>query len=710
MMELNRVILGDNLQVMKTFADNSIDSVVTDPPYGLSANSSKDVINNLFFRMFNIMLPNFHHSDLQKVKYSDFVSVLLQGSDLGRFEVLPCIKSWIGMPESAVNLHGDIKVSQKEVNTSAVSTGCRVPDCILSNEADTVISKNIGNYILDFGDSVDFAGSNIFSGYFGEYSNGFFRMPIGSILTPLNPVSGTELLFSLKRDGIDDIIGISANSWGDAFPPGCILTSGAAEGSLMLRFNLTDALGDFDATIETVESNAVSKFVSPKLVRTFAATSDLSSKFKSSTVRLVASGADGADSIYEFQLFLPLNLLSNIAKSFDNMSGFMGKKWDYEVPSVETWQEVLRILKPGGHVLSFGGTRTYHRMVVNMEDAGFEIRDQLQWLYGSGFPKSMDVSKAIDKQLGATRIITGVKKVVKGVAFEQSTPYLGGRDEIETTASATAEGIEYEGWGTALKPANEPICLARKPFNSTVAENILSYGTGALNIDASRIDFISEDDIKSATWGRGTDILGGNYVGGTRTSGKTNIEANQLGRWPANVIHDGSEEVLQAFAQFGDKTSGAITKPTVRKDNGLSMGKATGFTKPTRDINSGSAARFFYCAKASQEERNAGLKHLSKKKVNDGRDSAIDNAYQRGETERYNTHPTVKPIALMEYLVKLITPKGGVVLDPYAGSGTTLIAAKKLGFRYWGIEREEEHWITATNRIARYNHQTGLFA
>jgi DNA modification methylase len=377
---------------------------------------------------------------------------------------------------------------------------------------------------------------------------------------------------------------------------------------------------------------------------------------------------------------------------------FMGKKWDYDVPSVETWKEVFRVLKPGGHVLSFGGTRTYHRMVVNIEDAGFEIRDQLQWLYGSGFPKSMDVSKAIDKELGVeeSRIITHYKAQGPRSMFDGGKP-----------RPASLPASLWNGWGTALKPANEPIVLARKPFNSTVAENVLEHGTGALNIDGCRIETDpSVDDPRLG--GKGEWNIKRNSDGHTVSLPPTTMGSSALGRWPANVIHDGSEEVLQAFAQFGEKTSG---KPAGKKkaSNNVYGQFGTGIDI-TGFGDSGSAARFFYCAKASQEERNAGLKHLKKRKVNDGRETPIDNAFQRGETERYNTHPTVKPIALMEYLVKLITPKGGVVLDPYCGSGPTLIAAKKLGFSYIGIDMEEEHCIISVNRIARYNHQPSLFA
>lgn len=310
---------------------------------------------------------------------------------------------------------------------------------------------------------------------------------------------------------------------------------------------------------------------------------------------------------------------------------FMGKKWDYDVPSVELWCEVLRVLKPGGHLLSFGGTRTYHRMVVNVEDAGFEIRDQLQWIYGSGFPKSLDISKAIDKAAGAEREIVGQKDVgpdMRGGNFENAE----GRMIADITAPATDLAKQWQGWGTALKPANEPIVLARKPLVGTVAENVEEWGTGALNVDASRIGYGSSEKIDFTKVQDG-NIYGGNGVYGKAEQKHTTPLFKENGRWPANVLFD------EDAASVLDKQSEAVS-------------------------------RFFYVAKASRRERGEG-----------------------------NNHPTVKPVKLMEYLVRLVTPPGGTVLDPFMGSGTTGIAAKKLGFSFVGIEREPAYMEIAKRRI-----------
>lgn len=349
---------------------------------------------------------------------------------------------------------------------------------------------------------------------------------------------------------------------------------------------------------------------------------------------------------------------------------FMGKKWDYDVPSVDIWKECLRVLKPGGHLLAFGGTRTYHRLVVAIEDAGFEIRDQIQWIYGQGFPKSQDISKAIDKAAGAKREVIGIGKRVDGLANkavrEGGQKYHHnanmGVTEFDITAPATPEAQKWSGWGTALKPANEPICLARKPLSEkTVAKNVLKHGTGGLNIDGSKISGTPGD-------GRfGRAVQRKNRTPFSSGDGDLeNIENIPSGRFPANVIFD--EDAAKALdGQTGELKSGAV-KAYKRKTDEYYSGS---FPDNINEFapNSGGASRFFYVAKASKSERGEG-----------------------------NTHPTVKPIKLMEYLIRLVTPEGGTVLDPFAGSGTTGIAAANLGFGFIGIERNAEYFQIAEAR------------
>jgi DNA modification methylase len=346
-------------------------------------------------------------------------------------------------------------------------------------------------------------------------------------------------------------------------------------------------------------------------------------------------------------------------------AGFMGQRWDTGDTAFdpEFWAEVLRVLKPGGHLLSFGGTRTYHRMACAIEDAGFEIRDAVMWHYGSGFPKSHDVSKAIDRAAGAERQATGTRPAIPGVAFTQSSPYATGKTEIEITEPATPEARAWQGWGTALKPATEIICLARKPLIGTVAENVLEHGTGAINIDGCRVEARDGDEPLKWETPRG---------GIWRTDAQAQAQAQDKGRWPANVIHDGSEEVVGAFPDREGAASNGRSG-VVRDSFGI------GGAQPQLPgyADNGSAARFFYTAKADSDDR-LGSKH-----------------------------PTVKPVDLIAYLCRLITPPGGTVLDPFAGSGTTGMACLREGFNAVLIEREVEYVADIKRRIA---HVSGLDA
>jgi DNA modification methylase len=339
---------------------------------------------------------------------------------------------------------------------------------------------------------------------------------------------------------------------------------------------------------------------------------------------------------------------------------FMGKKWDYDVPSVEVWAECLRVLKPGGHLLAFAGTRTQHRMAVRIEDAGFEIRDMIAWVYGSGFPKSLDVSKAIDKAAGAEREVVG--EIRKGAQSQSTGRYGAWGDGITPTAPATDAAKQWQGWGTALKPALEPITVARKPLIGTVAENVMQHGTGAINVDGGRVEG---------------------------------------GRWPANFIHDGSEEVCALFPL--SKSSDTLHPGS---DRGSQFGQIVSSARTTGYSDYGSAARFFYCAKASKADRDAGCERMDSKQMDESRKKGNpggDNPRNRGVQERVNFHPTVKPTDLMRYLCRLVTPPNGVVLDPFMGSGSTGKAAALEGFNFIGIEREAEYVAIAQARI---NHVT----
>ena len=352
--------------------------------------------------------------------------------------------------------------------------------------------------------------------------------------------------------------------------------------------------------------------------------------------------------------------------------GFMGKAWDASgiAYDLDVWRECLRVLKPGGHLLAFSGSRTYHRMVVAIEDAGFEIRDQIMWLYGSGFPKSHDVSKAIDREAGAVREVIG--PTTRGAQTETTGRYGAWGEGITPTAPATPEAARWQGWGTALKPAHEPICVARKPLRGTVAQNVLAYGTGAINVDGCRVP--SDDGFEKA-WDKLVSCSSANVVlGGLAGSGRKLVDLSQNkptgGRWPANVMHDGSDE---ATAGLGD------------------------------------AARFFYSAKASKADRDEGLGHLPKSRgasLNGSASGAL-NSGGKEPLPRVNVHPTVKPTDLMRYLVRLVTPPGGLVLDPFTGSGSTGKAAVLEGMRFVGCELSPEYSAIAEARIKAAAVKTG---
>jgi DNA modification methylase len=488
---------------------------------------------------------------------------------------------------------------------------------------------------------------------------------------------------------------------------------------------------------------------------------------------------------------LPENSVDSIVTDPPYELGFMGKSWDSSgvAFSVDVWKEALRVLKPGGHLIAFSGSRTYHRMAVAIEDAGFEIRDQIMWIYGSGFPKSLDVAKAIDKSTGENRqrqlkFVTWMRSTgltasranqvlresglitesgtIAGHYFEFTQPAIATAnlfdalrpllpevpEEIERlvaertgiewtayknrpvlgkgastlinatgtyaitngeageewkpkdyniTAPATAEAKQWQGWGTALKPAHEPMVLARKPLIGTVAANVLTYGTGGLNIDVSRVG--SEDTRSPAS----KTALG--MMNDDAWQAQVVMAGSANGRWPANVIHDGSDEVVELFPTVKGATSRTATKPS----NATSYVLGGDANTPIYDDNGNtSAARFFYCAKASKRDRNEGLddqpdrvlamSNQAKAELKRGNlhkgDSGVNTA-----SVRKNHHPTVKPTDLMRYLCRLVTPPNGTVLDPFMGSGSTGKAAMYEDFEFIGIEMTEEYLPIAKARI-----------
>ena len=443
--------------------------------------------------------------------------------------------------------------------------------------------------------------------------------------------------------------------------------------------------------------------------------------------------------------------------------GFMGKSWDSTgiAFNIAVWQECMRVLKPGGHLLAFSGSRTYHRMAVAIEDAGFEIRDQIMWIYGSGFPKSHNVSKGIDKAAGAERNeILGWTNKGMPSGSNKAVGHGAGSEPTPITAASTPAAKQWQGWGTALKPAHEPIVVARKPISmKTVAENVLTYGTGAINIDASRVGFVSDADKKESTDKNqhadfGTKPITNNTVYGDYSM----IEPKNYqptGRFPANLIlshnpdcQEISEATLQSelpkevkggiwqkgtgngkpagntytdtpavynctegcpFLEFPNAGKGNNGKPfnysgTEYNNKDTSLFNGDKPEAPSNYNDNGTAARFFYCAKTSKSERNAGLEGLPKKQVgtyasDEWSRKNMGNTPLEDRKPVANIHPTVKPLTLMRYLIKLVTPPNGTVLDPFLGSGSTAVAAVLDGFNWKGCEMTEDYLPIIKGRV-----------
>jgi len=393
---------------------------------------------------------------------------------------------------------------------------------------------------------------------------------------------------------------------------------------------------------------------------------------------------------------------------------FMNKKWDYDVPKIEFWQAVYRVLKPGGHVLSFGGTRTYHRMVVNLEDAGFVIRDCIVWGFGSGFPKGVNIGKAIDNKLGNERELVlldkhydGAKRTLKRQT-ENKNVYGDYKDitYIDGKVPDSVGTSEYEGWNTGLKPAVELICLARKPISeNTIVDNVLKWGTGGINIDGCRIETSENENIDYNKINNG-NIYGGNGIYGECENKRPPQIYKTNGRFPSNFIHDGSDEVMELFPMTGKSTGGNGSKfvNSIFYNNRLHIKVHVKTGKNGLGLgDSGSAARYFYCAKPSPKERNLGMEGFEKKQIErlqqlpDGFISSYGNIRNK-PLPQANTHLTVKPISLLKYLIRLITPPNGVVLDPFCGSGTTICAAILENKNYIGMELENDYYEIAKAR------------
>ena len=391
-------------------------------------------------------------------------------------------------------------------------------------------------------------------------------------------------------------------------------------------------------------------------------------------------------------------------KYLHKSKGFMGKDWDSFVPQPKTWREVIRVLKPGGYCIAFFGTRTYDLGVLSMRLAGFEICNQIAWVYGSGFPKAHDISLAIDKALGKSSSVVGKREhpTLKDKSkinrqgkqqFHGSNPI---KDEWEVKEATSDLGKKYKGWKTGIKPAFEPIVIARKPLSEkTYALNTIKHGVSGFNIDACRV---KPTDMQEYRLNMKRDKVGGIFKSNNQEN-QVSVRANEKGRFPANFIHDGSDDVIELFP-YTKSTGGQSSLGAFSNGKIYNSGKVIRTSINPGLGDSGSAARFFYCAKTSKKDREEDLDILSNKQytffqTDGGASGKASSLSEERNTSYKNIHPTVKPTALMSYLIKLVTPDGGIVLDPFMGSGSTGKACMKEGFKFIGMEMERNYFDIA---------------
>lgn len=722
---------GDALEVLRALPSDSIDSCVSDPPYELS-NDGKASAGRVFLEFAFPKPANVEPGGSDECNLTFFVAEILR---LCRVDGLP--GSLPSVPIVPVALNGDCANRENDVDHEHVSAES-VADSDTGPHVEAERAESLGCFYLKLADP-------------------------SSMLDSLNGVGcgfvtgGLGVGFSVDAPGLPSLLHSSgAIECGDhdvrALDDSLaelVRAGRGAEQFTVARMSLGRAAHETLSAAPALMLLAALKLGGAQLVRAGAGASRLATKLQARRIRVVSPVTGRA---LAFDLIIqPVNISS---------TGFMGKAWDGSKVafSVELWTEVLRVLKPGAHLLAFSAPRTYHRMTVAIEDAGFEIRDQVMWIFGSGFPKSLNVSKAIDKaggnspgdsawQLRIARELRGLSRDdvaarvgctassvrdweegrarSQGAAVEHVMPSatyrkrlsemfeeyplpasravvrrsdggFGGHaaepgaygfaSSFNVTDHSTVGARKWDGWGTALKPAHEPITLARKPLAGTVAGNVLAFGCGAMNVGAARVDGDARP-MRDAT-ARVTESQFG-AMGGSVAVGETS-----LGRWPANVMHDGSEEVLAAFPQSKDGIAGKRNANGSMFDMG-SHDEWGGF--------GGGAARFFYTAKASRSERENGTDGLPERKRDETREDGAaggNNPRNRGAKRVANHHPTVKPLALMRYLCRLVTPPGGTVLDPFMGSGTTGWAARIEGFSFVGIDREPEYVAIARARIS----------
>lgn len=609
---------GDCLDLLRGLPDGCVDAVVTDPPYELSNDGKASACRVLLEFLFP-KNPKVKAKSSSECHLSFLIS---QIAELSGFSLNETPSSTV--PEITVALDDDVTGRDIEVENGGEST-VRGTECEGGDNNETQAPESLDNFFLELADTTAFL--NALHGIGCSFYAGRIGVGLG-----IPPASLPRLLSQcLVVNDSHQIVGFDDLAFSDF-----ISTCKGTTCRPMLRFDLAGR------SVEGLSANtalfffAIALQCGAKLIRTDATTGSLPPVLEPVPIRIVNRSADRA---------LSFNLI--VHKQSVSSAGFMGKAWDGSKVAfdVAIWREVLRVLKPGGHMLSFFGTRTYHRGVVSIEDAGFEIRDCIAWMYGAGFPKSHNLSG------------------------------------------------EWDGWGSALKPAFEPVVVARKPFKGTLAENVATHGTGALNIDACRVGIDGGTAKGSKPTGQGKGIYGAGLHGDCEI-----VELGK-GRWPANVAHDGSDEVEEAFARFGESKSTGGQSSVAKGFGEFGGGTRVSEKRDPGFGDTGTASRFFFCGKASKQDRDEGLDALSiKQSVGGGGGigdyltdvNSASGKYGSEKAPARNHHPTVKPTALMRWLCRMITPPGGIVLDPFTGSGSTGKAAMLEGFRFLGFELDRD--------------------
>jgi site-specific DNA-methyltransferase (adenine-specific) len=661
-----RVIHADCLDAMRAMPDASIDAIVTDPPYELS-NDGKASAYRIFAECVLPKHPNIDAALSGEDYLPLLVSKILALSGGGLAPRPPA-----SVPVRPVAF--DCKPSRADNDVKhALERSVWTADGNLRRHAESEESEHIGSFAFKAADT-----GALFEAL-NRVGAGFVAGGLG-IGFRVSPASAPHLLGGgAAIDNCDHLVGPRHDALAEL-----VRALARAEDVPVARLHLGRCADETISADGALVLCATMLLGGAQLVRAISPARGLPTVLESRRVRVINGEADRA---FTFDLVLhPVTVAT---------TGFMGKEWDGSkvAYNVDIWREAFRVAKPGAHLVAFGGTRTYHRLACAIEDAGWEVRDCLSWLYGSGFPKSLDVSKALDKAAGALRHEgKNFRNTAEGVMALRPTIK---PSEYVPPKPATDAARQWQGWGTALKPAWEPCILARKPLVGTVAANVTAHGTGAINVDACRIaGKLDGDPHRFAKTDGGTFAQFTDHVPVVRTEG----------RWPANVALD-----EEAAAMLDEQTD--IARPKTGRV-GQRGGKGFGMFDDAKSAAAigtwptdpgGGASRFFYTAKASRSERNDGCDAIEARPQDPTRDADApggNNPRNRGAAPRVNSHPTVKPVALMRWLVRMVTPPGGVVLDPFAGSGSTLVAAIEEGFDCIGIEREAEYVAIIEARVA----------